>query len=192
MTTPDPAFVEDATVEVDNASVWFGQKVALSELACSFGPGVTGLLGPNGAGKSTLMRAVTGLIGVNTGRVRVQGRDPRSDRDVHRHIALVPEDEAVPPRLTARQLVRYVADLHRVADTDAAADRALDAVDMLPAADRRLAGFSKGMRQRAKVAAALVTDPPSSSSTSPSTAPTRCSGCAWSTSSAAWAPRVGR
>ncbi len=155
----DPAFAPDATVEVDTVSVWFGQKVALSELACSFGPGVTGLLGPNGAGKSTLMRAVTGLIGVNTGRVRVQGRDPRTDRHVHRHVALVPEDEAVPPQLTARQLVRYVADLHRVADPDVTTTAALAAVDMLPAADRRLGDFSKGMRQRAKVAAALVTDP---------------------------------
>jgi ABC-2 type transport system ATP-binding protein len=154
----DPAFVADATVEVDDASVWFGQKVALSELACSFGPGVTGLLGPNGAGKSTLMRAITGLIGVNTGRVRVEGRDPRTDRDVHRRIALVPEDEAVPAQLTARELVRYVADLHGVGDPDAA-ERALETVDMLPAADRRLRGFSKGMRQRSKVAAALVTDP---------------------------------
>ncbi|HEV2759066.1 MAG TPA: ABC transporter ATP-binding protein [Acidimicrobiales bacterium] len=157
--TADPAFATDATVEVDDASVWFGQKVALSELACSFGPGVTGLLGPNGAGKSTLMRAVTGLIGVNTGHIRVEGRDPRRDRDVHRRIALVPEDEAVPAQLTARELVRYVADLHGVGDP-AAADRALELVDMLPAADRRLRGFSKGMRQRAKVAAALVTDPP--------------------------------
>jgi ABC-2 type transport system ATP-binding protein len=155
----DPAFVADATVVVEQASVWFGQKVALSELACSFGPGVTGLLGPNGAGKSTLMRAVVGLIGVNAGRVRVDGRDPRTDRGVHRRIALVPEDEAVPSRLTARQLVTYVAELHRVADPDGTATRALDSVDMLPAADRRLAGFSKGMRQRAKVAAALVTDP---------------------------------
>jgi ABC-2 type transport system ATP-binding protein len=154
----DPAFVADASVVVEDVSVWFGQKVALSELACSFGPGVTGLLGPNGAGKSTLMRAMTGLIGVNTGRVRVDGRDPRTDRAVHRRIALVPEDEAVPAQLTARQLVRYVADLHGVADPDAA-DRALGSVDMLEAADRRLRGFSKGMRQRAKVAAALVTDP---------------------------------
>ena len=72
----DPAFAPDATVEVDQASVWFGQKVALTELTCSFGPGVTGLLGPNGAGKSTLMRAITGLIGVNTGRVRVEGAIP--------------------------------------------------------------------------------------------------------------------
>ncbi len=155
----DPAFVADATVEVENASVWFGQKVALSELTCSFGPGVTGLLGPNGAGKSTLMRAVVGLIGVNAGHVTVEGRDPRTDRDVHRRIALVPEDEAVPAQLTARQLVQYVADLHGVRDAGAA-ERALDQVDMMPAADRKLRGFSKGMRQRAKVAAALVTDPP--------------------------------
>ncbi len=154
----DPAFVDDATVVVDDASVWFGQKVALSELACSFGPGVAGLLGPNGAGKSTLMRAVTGLVGVNAGSVTVDGRDPRRDREVHRRIALVPEDEAVPGGLTARDLVGYVADLHGVRDPDAA-ERALAAVEMLPAADRRLSGFSKGMRQRAKVAAALVTDP---------------------------------
>ncbi len=154
----DPAFVADATVEVRDASVWFGQKVALSELSCSFGPGVTGLLGPNGAGKSTLMRAITGLVGVNAGHVRVAGRDPRDDRDVHRRIALVPEDEAVPGQLTARQLVRYVAELHGVRSAGPA-DRAIETVDMLAAADRRLAGFSKGMRQRAKVAAALVTDP---------------------------------
>jgi ABC-2 type transport system ATP-binding protein len=155
----DPAFVAGATVEVTDASVWFGQKVALSELSCSFGPGVTGLLGPNGAGKSTLMRAVTGLVGVNAGRVLVDGKDPRTDRGVQGRIALVPEDEAVPGQLTARELVRYVADLHGVRDPGAT-ERALSLVDMTGAADRRLKGFSKGMRQRSKVAAALVTDPP--------------------------------
>jgi ABC-2 type transport system ATP-binding protein len=155
----DPAFAAEATVEVGEVSVWFGQKVALSELSCSFGPGVTGLLGPNGAGKTTLMRAVTGLIGVNTGGVRVMGRDPRTDRAAQRSIALVPEDEAVPGALTAREFVHYVADLHRVAERDAP-ERALHTVGMLDVADRRLEGFSKGMRQRTKVAAALVTDPP--------------------------------
>ena len=139
-------------------SVWFGQKVALSELSCSFGPGVTGLLGPNGAGKTTLMRAMTGLVGVNQGTVRIEGRDPRRDRDVFRRLALVPEDEAVPTGLTARQFVRYVADLHGVADRDAP-DAALRSVAMLDVADRRVDGFSKGMRQRTKVAAALVCDP---------------------------------
>ena len=121
--TGDPAFAPDATVTVDNVSVWFGQKVALSELSCSFGPGVTGLLGPNGAGKTTLMRAITGLIDVNQGTVRIDGSDPRRDREVFRRLALVPEDEAVPSGLTARQFVRYVADLHGVADSDRARGR---------------------------------------------------------------------
>ena len=156
--TFDPAFAHDATVEVSEVSVWFGPKVALSELSCSFGPGVTGLLGPNGAGKTTLMRAMTGSVGVNQGTVRVEGRDPRRDRAVHTRMALVPEDEAVPAGLTARQFVTYVADLHRVADREAP-DRALHAVSMFDAADRRVDGFSKGMRQRTKVAAALVCDP---------------------------------
>ena len=154
----DPAFAVDATVEMSDVSVWFGPKVALSELSCSFGPGVTGLLGPNGAGKTTLMRAMTGLIGVNQGTVRIEGRDPRRDRQVHGRMALVPEDEAVPGGLTARQLVRYTADLFQITDRDAP-DKALQAVAMLDVADRRVDGFSKGMRQRTKIAAALVTDP---------------------------------
>jgi ABC-2 type transport system ATP-binding protein len=154
----DPAFAADATVEVDNVSVWFGQKVALSELSCSFGPGVTGLLGPNGAGKTTLMRAMTGLINVNQGGVRVEGSNPRRDRAVFRRLALVPEDEAVPSGLTARQFVRYIADLHGVSKRSAP-DDALRSVSMLDVADRRVDDFSKGMRQRTKVAAALVSDP---------------------------------
>jgi ABC-2 type transport system ATP-binding protein len=156
--TEDPAFATDATVEIIDVSVWFGPKVALSELSCSFGPGVTGLLGPNGAGKTTLMRAMTGLVGVNQGTVRVEDRDPRRDRRVHGRMALVPEDEAVPGGLTARQLVTYTADLYRIADRSAP-ERALNNVAMLDAADRRVDGFSKGMRQRTKIAAALVTDP---------------------------------
>jgi ABC-2 type transport system ATP-binding protein len=156
--TGDPAFVADARVEVDDLSVFFGPKVALSELSCSFGPGVTGLLGPNGAGKTTLMRAITGLLPVSAGRVRVAGGDPRGDRAVQGRIALVPEDEAVPGSLTPRRLTRYRAALHGVADTNAP-ERWLEAVGLLDVADRTLEGFSKGMRQRAKVAAALVTDP---------------------------------
>ena len=154
----DPAFAPDATVEVADVSVWFGPKVALSELSCSFGPGVTGLLGPNGAGKTTLMRAMTGLVSVNQGTVSIEGRNPRRDRRVHSRMALVPEDEAVPAALTARQFVRYVADLHGVADRSAP-DNALQEVGMLDVADRRVDDFSKGMRQRTKIASALVSDP---------------------------------
>jgi ABC-2 type transport system ATP-binding protein len=154
----DPAFVKNATVTISDVSVWFRQKVALSDLSCSFGPGVTGLLGPNGAGKTTLMRAITGLIDVNQGTVRVEDNDPRRNREVFRRLALVPEDEAVPGGLTARQFVHYVADLHRVADRSAP-ENALRSVEMLDVADRNVDAFSKGMRQRTKVAAALVCDP---------------------------------
>jgi len=154
----DPAFALDATVQITDVSVWFGPKVALSELSCSFGPGVTGLLGPNGAGKTTLMRAITGLIRVNRGTVQIEGLDPRKDRRVHARTALVPEDEAVPAGLTARQFVRYIADLHGVGERGAP-DDALQTVAMLDVADRRVDTFSKGMRQRTKIAAALVKDP---------------------------------
>ncbi len=138
--------------------MWFGQKVALSELSCSFGPGVAGLLGPNGAGKTTMMRAMCGMIEPRQGTVSVLGVDPRRDRDVQSQVALVPEEDAVPGALSARQLVTYQARLSRVTARDAV-DGALGTVDLLDVADRRLGGFSKGMRQRAKIAAALVSDP---------------------------------
>ena len=154
----DPAFAPDPTVEARDVSVWFGQKVALSELSCSFGAGVTGLLGPNGAGKTTLMRAMTGLLPVNQGQVLVAGRSPRQDRSVYSELALVPEDEAVPQGLTPRELCTYIARLHRI-DPREAVGRALATVELESAADRSMDGFSKGMRQRAKVAAALVKDP---------------------------------
>lgn len=156
--TDDPAFVADPTVTVEDVSVWFGQKVALSELSCSFGPGVTGLLGPNGAGKTTLMRAMAGLIATRQGAVGVLGIDPRSDRDVQRRISLVPEEDAVPEALSARALVRYQARLNGITGSEAV-DRSLADVDLADVADRPLGGFSKGMRQRAKIAAALVSDP---------------------------------
>jgi ABC-2 type transport system ATP-binding protein len=158
VSVPDPAFARDATVVIDDVSVWFGQKVALTEVACSFGPGVTGLLGPNGAGKTTLMRAIVGLLPPNLGTVRVGGRDPRADRAAQRAIALVPEEDASPGPLTARQLVAYSASLHGVRDRSVP-DACLATVGLLDVADRRVSGFSKGMRQRARVAAALAGGP---------------------------------
>jgi len=154
----DPAFASEATVVVEGASVWFGPNVALNEVSCSFGPGVTGLLGPNGAGKTTLMRTICGMLPLNAGTVRVGGLDPRTAREAQRVLALVPEEDAAPGALSARQLVRYTAALHGVRDR-AAPERVLAAVDLLDVADRQVGGFSKGMRQRTRVAAALVSDP---------------------------------
>jgi len=154
----DPAFAREATVVVSDVSVWFGPKVALNEVSCSFGPGVTGLIGPNGAGKTTLMRSICGMLPLNVGTVRVAGLDPRTQREAQSALALVPEEDASPGVVSARQLVRYAAALHGVRDR-AAPERALAAVDLLDDADRKVGGFSKGMRQRTRVAAALVSNP---------------------------------
>jgi ABC-2 type transport system ATP-binding protein len=147
------------TVVVTSLSKWFGLKVAVSELTIGFQPGVTGLLGPNGAGKTTLLRVIAGLQKPSQGQVRILGIDPRQDTEIYRRISLVPEDEAVYDRLTGREFVRLAA---RLAKTDRPVERAeevLDTVGLVEAADRALGGFSKGMKQRAKVAAALVSDP---------------------------------
>ena len=157
--TSNPALVDSPTIEVDDVSKWFGQKVAVSNVTCSFGPGVTGLLGPNGAGKTTTLRMLTGLIRPSQGTIRVLGVWPRTKPAVYASIGLVPEEAAVYPAMTAREYVQYAATLSGVSDARAATDRAIDTVDLDDAADRKLAGYSKGMRQRAKVAAALVGDP---------------------------------
>jgi ABC-2 type transport system ATP-binding protein len=147
------------TVEVRGLSKWFGPKVAVSEVTVGFGPGVTGLLGPNGAGKTTLMRVIAGLQVPSQGSVSVLGRDPRTDSSVYRSMTLVPEDEAVYEHLTGRQFIELSARLARVDDPRQRAAEVLEAVELTDAADRALGGYSKGMRQRAKVAAALVPEP---------------------------------
>ncbi len=147
------------TVVVTELSKWFGPKVAVSEVSIGFGPGVTGLLGPNGAGKTTLLRVVAGLQRPSQGEVTVLGVNPRTDSAVYQKMSLVPEDEAIYERLTGREFVELAARLARVDDPKGRTEAVLGTVELLDSAHRKLGGFSKGMRQRAKVAAALVTDP---------------------------------
>lgn len=147
------------TVVATELSKWFGPKVAVSEVTIGFGPGITGLLGPNGAGKTTLLRVVAGLQRPSQGSVTVLGVDPRSDPEIYRKIALVPEDEAIYERLSGRQFVELAAKLAKVDDPPGRAQQALETVELVDSAHRALGGFSKGMRQRAKVAASLVSDP---------------------------------
>lgn len=155
----DPAFVPSPTIEVANASKWFGQKVAVSNLSCSFGPGVTGVLGPNGAGKTTLLRMISGLTDVSGGSVKVLGADPRKDFRVFASTSLVPDEDSVYPEMTGRRFIVYAAQLANSDASDTAVDEAIESVAMEAAADRSIGGYSKGMRQRIKVAAALVTKP---------------------------------
>ncbi|HEX9761822.1 MAG TPA: ABC transporter ATP-binding protein, partial [Acidimicrobiia bacterium] len=147
------------TIVVSEVSKWFGLKVAVSEVSIGFGPGVTGLLGPNGAGKTTLMRLIAGLQRPSQGELQVLGLNPREDPQVYRKVSLVPEDESLYDRETAIRFVQTMARLARVDDAKGRAERVLETVGLTSAAQRELGKFSKGMRQRAKVAAALVTDP---------------------------------
>jgi ABC-2 type transport system ATP-binding protein len=147
------------TVIANEVSKWFGLKVAVSEVTIGFGPGITGLLGPNGAGKTTLMRLIAGLQRPSQGDLTVLGVDPRAHPDVYRRMSLVPEDESLYDREPAIRFVETMARLARVDDPAARAATALETVGLTEDARRELGKFSKGMRQRAKVAAALVTDP---------------------------------
>jgi len=149
-----------APVELTDVSRWYGNVVAVNEVSFRLEPGVTGLLGPNGAGKSTLLHLMAGLLAPSAGSVRISGRPAFGDPHVYRVIGLVPEREAVYPLLTGREFVEANAKLQGLPDPAAAARRAIAEVDLTDAQDRPLGGYSKGMRQRAKVAAAFVHDPP--------------------------------
>lgn len=146
-------------IEARNLSKWFDQKVAVSEFTYSFGPGVTGLLGPNGAGKTTLIRTLTGLLKPSAGQALIWGESPRRRPGLYRRIGFVPENDAIYENMTAARFVRWSAALCQAPRPAEAARRALETVELTADAHRRLGGFSKGMRRRARVAAALAHDP---------------------------------
>ena len=156
---PQPLAPTGATITVDRVSKWLGPVVALSDVSFSIGPGVTALLGPNGAGKSTLLRILCGLTSPSQGSVRVLGVDPRTDLDLRRRLGLVAQQESLFEQLRAVDIVALSAGLHGVADSESAARGALGLVDLDPADVRPVRTYSKGMRQRVKVAAAVVHDP---------------------------------
>ena len=143
----------------DRVSHWYGDVVAVNDVTCSIDVGITGLLGPNGAGKSTMLQMAAGLLAPSSGTVRVYGESPLARPSIFRKVALVPEREALPAMLSARAFVEARAVLLGLRDPKNAALRALTTVEMDTVADRKVGGFSKGMRQRTKLAAALVHEP---------------------------------
>ncbi len=153
---PPPA---DALVVVERASKWFGDLVAVSDVSFAVSPGVTALLGPNGAGKSTMLRMLCGLAVPSSGSVTVMGKNPRTDPSIAAEIGLAPQQESVFGHSTALQFVRTSAELQGVANADAEARRVLGLVELDPDDTRRLPTYSKGMRQRVKLAQAIVHEP---------------------------------
>ncbi|GAA0795947.1 ABC transporter ATP-binding protein [Spirilliplanes yamanashiensis] len=147
------------TVDLTSVSRWYGNVVAVNDVSMTLAPGVTGLLGPNGAGKTTVLHMMAGFLAPSKGTVTVDGAPAWRNPSLYRHLGLVSEREAVHTFLTAWEFVLASAKLHRLPDPASAARRALELVEMTDAQDRRIGTYSKGMRQRTRVAAALVHDP---------------------------------
>ena len=147
-------------IRLEGVSRWYGNVVAVNDVTFDVGAGITGLLGPNGAGKTTLLHMMAGFLAPSAGSVKLDDTPTWRHPDLYRSVGFVPEREAVYPFLTGRAFVNASARLHGIEDAEAATDRAIDMVDLEAAAGRAIGGYSKGMRQRVKVAAALVHDPP--------------------------------
>jgi ABC-2 type transport system ATP-binding protein len=144
---------------LDDVSRWFGNVVAVNDVTMSVGPGVTGLLGPNGAGKTTVINMMAGFLAPSAGTVTFDGEPVWRNEAIYRRVGLVPEREAMYDTITGWQFVLANAKLHRLPDPSAAAQKALDTVQMTEFKDRDITTYSKGMKQRIKIATALVHDP---------------------------------
>ena len=148
-----------SVIEVDSVSRWYGNVVAVNDITMTIGPGVTGLLGPNGAGKTTMIQMMAGFLSPSAGVVALDGQRVWRNTAIYRQLGLVPEAEGMYDSMTGWQFVLANAKLHDLPDPRAAAGRALAVVEMQPVQERRIGTYSKGMKQRIKMATALVHDP---------------------------------
>lgn len=150
-----------SVVLVDNCSKWYGHVLGISDVTWTLRGGIVGLLGPNGAGKSTLIKMMAGLLRPSRGTLTVFGKNPFADVAVRRRIGYAPEHEKTWDELTALELVTAMAKLAGVPSHRAttAAKDAIEQMGMTESMHRRVKGFSKGMRQRTKLATAIAHDP---------------------------------
>jgi ABC-2 type transport system ATP-binding protein len=148
-------------VATDHLSKWYGHVSGLNDVTVALPDGITGLLGPNGAGKSTFMKVVTGQLRPSAGTVRVFGEPIWGNPSQYQRLGFCPEQDAFYEHMTGLEWVTALARLHGMEDASAveAAQRALEKVDLLDVADRKIGAYSKGMRQRVKLAQAIAHDP---------------------------------
>lgn len=148
-------------VVADKVGCWYGQVIGLSELSLTITGGVTGLVGPNGAGKSTFLKLVAGEIKPSRGSLRVLGHEPFANRDYFRRVGFCPQQEALWDDMTGLEVVTFLMRLHGFgfAEAKSRANAALDRVGIDEARKRKTGGYSKGMRQRTKIAQAIAHEP---------------------------------
>ena len=153
--------MSDTILQADHLSKWYGQVIGLNDVTVSVPPGITGLLGPNGAGKSTFMKLVTGQLKPSKGEIKVLGERIWGNPALYFRIGFCPEQDAFYDRMTGLEWVTALVRLNGL-DEKAAADaaaQALTTVDLMDAADKKIGAYSKGMRQRVKLAQAIVHQP---------------------------------
>ena len=148
-----------SVIVLDKVSRWYGNVVAVNDVTMTVGPGITGLLGPNGAGKSTLISMMGGFLAPSAGTVTLDDGRVWKNPEIYRRVGLVPEAEAMYDMVTGWQFLLANARLHDLPEPREAARRALELVEMVEASNRPIATYSKGMKQRVKMATALVHDP---------------------------------
>jgi ABC-2 type transport system ATP-binding protein len=148
-------------VAADHLSKWYGQVIGLNDVSVTVPAGITGLLGPNGAGKSTFMKLITGQLKPSKGSISVLGEPIWQNPALYHRIGFCPEQDAFYDRMTGLEWVTALVRLNGVSDEEARAmaARALEAVELTDAADKKIGAYSKGMRQRVKMAQALAHDP---------------------------------
>jgi ABC-2 type transport system ATP-binding protein len=148
-------------ISADHVSKWYGQVIGLNDVTVDVPAGITGLLGPNGAGKSTFMKLITGQLKPSKGTVKVLGEPIWRNPHLYFQIGFCPEQDAFYERMTGLEWVTALVRLNGLGEKEAdeAARRALAAVELLDAADKKIGAYSKGMRQRVKLAQAIVHDP---------------------------------
>ena len=148
-------------VSAEHVSKWYGQVIGLNDVNVSVPPGITGLLGPNGAGKSTFMKLITGQLAPNKGSIQVLGEPIWRNPRLYFQIGFCPEQDAFYERMTGLEWVTALVRLNGLSEKEAAeaATRAMTAVDLMEAANKKIGAYSKGMRQRVKLAQAIVHDP---------------------------------
>ena len=150
-----------APLELVRASRWYGQVIALNDVSVAVPPGVTGLLGPNGAGKSTFLKLAAGQLAPSQGEVLLLGRPAWGSPEVFHRAGLCPEADAFWPGMTGLQFLLALLRLTGYDEVEcrSRAEGALREMDLLDAKDRKIGAYSKGMRQRVKLAQALAHDP---------------------------------
>jgi ABC-2 type transport system ATP-binding protein len=148
-------------IAAEHLSKWYGQVIGLNDVSLSVPPGITGLLGPNGAGKSTFMKLMTGQLRPSKGSITVLGEPIWHNPGLYFRIGFCPEQDAFYERMTGLEWVTALMRLNGLGEeeTTAAARQALEMVDLAEAADKKIGAYSKGMRQRIKMAQALAHNP---------------------------------